>query len=160
MFKPLKQYLTTSTGLSRSDSKAQRDFWSFLKILSIWGDVVGPLVYEHTRPKKIDGKTLIITVNHPAFSHELKNLQEKIISEIVLRIPYWSGKLGQLKFIFGQLEQDHVDLMPNSEAHNHRSIDHSKFKTQQKIREASYQDLEDEFKHLLASLHAQIDLEK
>ena len=162
MFKPLNQYLTSGRDFSSSQSKKDRDFWQFLKIMSLWGEIVGPMVYEHTRPNKIDGDTLVIMVNHPAFSHELKNLQEKIIFEIGNKIPYWQKRLKSLRFFYGQISKE---LENNEETKETlRSNEASQLfgpnfslKKNQHLKDYSFIDVE--FQDLLASIHAQVDLD-
>jgi hypothetical protein len=91
-------------------------------------------------------------------------MQEKILSEIFIRIPYWEKKLSALKFVVGQLEKDvessdqdySLGTLPPS-------MDKQKFlnlKNQQRQIYQAETDLDDEFKDLLSSLHAQVLLDK
>ncbi len=129
--------------------------------MSLWGDIVGPMVYEHTRPNKIDGDTLVIMVNHPAFSHELKNLQDKIIFEIGSKIPYWQKRLKSLRCFYGQISKDLASEEESQGIKQTQEIAQlfgPKFSSKKNQHLNDYAFVDQEFQDLLASLHAQVDL--
>ncbi len=48
------------------------------KVLNIWGEVVGPLVKENTRPQRISNGILFVKTKSPSWAQELKVLDIKI----------------------------------------------------------------------------------
>ncbi len=59
------------------------------RIANLWPAVVGERMNAHAMPAKIDGKELIVSVDHPAWATEIKMQESRIISalESELRSP-------------------------------------------------------------------------
>lgn len=51
-------------------------------VFSRWEELVGPVVAAHVRPLRIDAQTLIVAVDHPAWSTQLRHLAPQILGKI------------------------------------------------------------------------------
>ena len=51
-------------------------------VFSRWSETVGDDIAAHTRPARIDGDTLVVSVDSPAWASHLKTLAPKIISRL------------------------------------------------------------------------------
>jgi predicted nucleic acid-binding Zn ribbon protein len=47
-----------------------------------WDDVVGPAVAVHVRPVRVDGDTLVVSVDHPAWATQLRHLAPEILARL------------------------------------------------------------------------------
>ena|SRR5665213_3009623 len=52
------------------------------KIAQIWPRIVGERMSSHALPSKIDGKELIVIVDHPAWATELRLMNSKIVKQL------------------------------------------------------------------------------
>ena len=52
------------------------------RIINLWPAVVGERMNAHAKPAKIDGKELIVSVDHPAWATEIRMQNSRIISEL------------------------------------------------------------------------------
>jgi len=57
------------------------------RLFEHWESLVGPALCSRVRPKKIQGKTLILAVDHPAWIQELQFLKAKLLAKIQQRFP-------------------------------------------------------------------------
>lgn len=53
-----------------------------LEVFSRWEQLVGPAVSTHVRPLRLDGETLIVAVDHPAWSLEVQRLGTDLLARI------------------------------------------------------------------------------
>lgn len=51
-------------------------------VFSRWPETVGEAVAGHTRPERIDGETLVVSVDSPAWASHLRTLAPKVISRL------------------------------------------------------------------------------
>jgi len=47
-----------------------------------WEELVGPAMAAHVRPVRIDGGTLIVTVDHPAWATQLRHLSADLLARL------------------------------------------------------------------------------
>jgi predicted nucleic acid-binding Zn ribbon protein len=47
-----------------------------------WDDIVGPAVAAHVRPVRVEGSTLIVSADHPAWATQLKHLGPDILARL------------------------------------------------------------------------------
>lgn len=66
-----------------------------------WGDIVGKDVAKNSRPVKLAGDALFITVRSNAWSHQLSLLAETILAAVRARLP--RAGIGRLRFRVGRL---------------------------------------------------------
>lgn len=52
------------------------------RIINLWPSLVGERMNAHARPAKIDGKELIVSVDHPAWATEIRMQNSRIVSEL------------------------------------------------------------------------------
>lgn len=52
------------------------------RIINLWPSIVGERMNAHATPAKIDGKELIVSVDHPAWATEIRMQNSRIISEL------------------------------------------------------------------------------
>ena len=51
-------------------------------VFSRWSETVGEAVAAHTRPERIDGEALVVSVDSPAWASHLQTLAPKVISQL------------------------------------------------------------------------------
>lgn len=51
-------------------------------VFSRWSEAVGEAVAAHTRPERIDGEALVVSVDSPAWASHLQTLAPKVISQL------------------------------------------------------------------------------
>ena len=49
-------------------------------MFSRWEEVVGPAVAAHVRPVRVDGDTLIVSADHPAWATQMRHLAPDILA--------------------------------------------------------------------------------
>ena len=47
-----------------------------------WEDIVGPAVAAHVRPVRVDGTTLVVSADHPAWATQLRHLAPEILTRL------------------------------------------------------------------------------
>jgi predicted nucleic acid-binding Zn ribbon protein len=47
-----------------------------------WDEIVGPAVAAHVRPVRVEGSTLIVSADHPAWATQLKHLAPDILARL------------------------------------------------------------------------------
>jgi predicted nucleic acid-binding Zn ribbon protein len=47
-----------------------------------WDDVVGPAIAAHVRPVRVDGVTLVVSADHPAWATQLRHLAPDILARL------------------------------------------------------------------------------
>lgn len=52
------------------------------RIINLWPSVVGERMNAHATPAKIDGKELIVSVDHPAWATEIRMQSSRIVSQL------------------------------------------------------------------------------
>lgn len=104
MFKDLKDILDKNITVPKNDKRYSspagtitiHDF-NFLELIEKWEQIIGPLVYKHTRPLKLNKKRLVIVTNHPAFSQQLSFLKDEILKKMKREFPSL-GSINDISF--------------------------------------------------------------
>jgi predicted nucleic acid-binding Zn ribbon protein len=52
------------------------------RIFTEWEAMVGPAVAAHVRPVKVDGPTLVVAVDHPAWATQVRALAPDILAKV------------------------------------------------------------------------------
>ncbi|HUY21318.1 MAG TPA: DUF721 domain-containing protein [Acidimicrobiales bacterium] len=47
-----------------------------------WDDIVGPAVAAHVRPVRLDGPTLVVSADHPAWATQIRHLAPDILARL------------------------------------------------------------------------------
>lgn len=66
-----------------------------------WDSVVGDSLAEHAQPQKIQGHTLFLSVDHPAWIQELQFLKEPLIRKIQAAFP--DARIDNLRFVLSKV---------------------------------------------------------
>ena len=64
-----------------------------------WPQIAGPKTAEHTRAVEVDGKTLVVVVDSPAWMVQLRFLKPQLIKKIDARVG--RGLITDLRFVLG-----------------------------------------------------------
>ena len=75
--------------------------------VNLWPQIAGPRTAEHTRAVEVDGKTLVIVVDGPAWSAQLRFLKPQLIKKIDARIG--KGLITDLRFVLGHGKAEGVE---------------------------------------------------
>ena len=51
-------------------------------VFARWTEIVGAGVAAHVRPQKLDGKTLVVNVDHPAWATQVRHLAPNILARL------------------------------------------------------------------------------
>jgi predicted nucleic acid-binding Zn ribbon protein len=51
-------------------------------LLIQWEKIVGPAVAAHIRPLRVEGTTLVVTADHPAWASEVRHLSAQILARV------------------------------------------------------------------------------
>jgi predicted nucleic acid-binding Zn ribbon protein len=51
-------------------------------VFSRWEELVGPAVASHVQPQRIDGATLVVIADHPAWATQLRHLAPEILARV------------------------------------------------------------------------------
>jgi len=51
-------------------------------VFSRWNDIVGPAVAAHVRPVRVDGVTLVVSADHPAWATQMRHLAPDILARL------------------------------------------------------------------------------
>jgi len=65
-----------------------------------WPQIAGPKTAEHTRAVEVDGKTLVVVVDSPAWMVQLRFLKPQLLKKIEGRVG--KGLITDLRFVLGQ----------------------------------------------------------
>ncbi|MBM3332041.1 DUF721 domain-containing protein [candidate division WOR-3 bacterium] len=65
-----------------------------------WPQIAGPKTAEHTRAVEVDGKTLVVVVDSPAWMVQLRFLKPQLLKKIEGRVG--KGLVTDLRFVLGQ----------------------------------------------------------
>jgi predicted nucleic acid-binding Zn ribbon protein len=71
------------------------------RVFENWEAVVGDSLAEHAQPQKIQGRTLILSVDHPAWIQELQFLKEPLIRKIQAAYP--DTRIDNLRFVLNKV---------------------------------------------------------
>jgi predicted nucleic acid-binding Zn ribbon protein len=75
--------------------------------VDLWPEIAGPKTAEHTRAVEVDGKTLVVVVDSPAWMAQLRFLKPQLIKKIDARIG--KGLITDLRFVLGQGKKEGVE---------------------------------------------------
>ena len=68
--------------------------------VTFWPEIAGPKTAEHTRALEVDGNTLVIVVDSPAWIAQLRFLKPQLLKKIAGRVG--KGLILDLRFVLGQ----------------------------------------------------------
>ena len=68
--------------------------------VTLWPEIAGPKTAEHTRALEVDGNTLVIVVDSPAWIAQLRFLKPQLLKKISGRVG--KGLVLDLRFVLGQ----------------------------------------------------------
>jgi predicted nucleic acid-binding Zn ribbon protein len=68
--------------------------------VDLWPQIAGPKTAEHTRAVEVDGKTLVIIVDSPPWTAQLRFLKPQLLRKIDGRVG--KGLITDLRFVLGQ----------------------------------------------------------
>ena len=68
--------------------------------VTLWPEIAGPKTAEHTRALEVDGNTLVIMVDSPAWGAQLRFLKPQLLKKIEGRVG--KGLIRDLRFVLGQ----------------------------------------------------------
>jgi len=51
-------------------------------LLARWAEIVGPAIAAHTRPLALEGTTLVVAVDDPAWASQLRWLEEDLLAQL------------------------------------------------------------------------------
>ncbi|MDX1386093.1 MAG: DUF721 domain-containing protein [bacterium] len=71
------------------------------RVFENWESIVGDSLAEHAQPQKIQGRTLILAVDHPAWIQELQFLKEPLIRKIQAAFP--DTGIDNLRFVLSKV---------------------------------------------------------
>lgn len=54
----------------------------FTAVFGCWAEIVGDAVAQHVKPLRLDGPTLVVGVDHPAWATQVRNLAPEILEQI------------------------------------------------------------------------------
>ena len=75
--------------------------------VDLWPQIAGPKTDEHARAVEVDGKTLVIVVDGPAWSAQLRFLKPQLLKKIDARIG--KGLITDLRFVLGHGRTEGVE---------------------------------------------------
>lgn len=52
------------------------------RVFTAWDELVGPAMAAHVRPLRVDGPTLVVVVDHPAWVTQLRTLAPEILARV------------------------------------------------------------------------------
>ena len=70
--------------------------------VDLWPQIAGPKTAEHTRAVEVDGKTLVIVVDGPAWITQLRFLKPQLLKKIEGRVG--KGLITDVRFVLGNAE--------------------------------------------------------
>jgi predicted nucleic acid-binding Zn ribbon protein len=51
-------------------------------VFARWEELVGPAVAAHVRPVRIDGDTLVVSADHPAWAVQIRHLSAQVLDRL------------------------------------------------------------------------------
>jgi predicted nucleic acid-binding Zn ribbon protein len=51
-----------------------------------WEDLVGPAIASHVKPIRLDAEALVVTVDHPAWATQVRQLGEELLDRVEAEI--------------------------------------------------------------------------
>jgi predicted nucleic acid-binding Zn ribbon protein len=81
--------------------------------VDLWPQIAGPKTAEHTRAVEVDGKTLVIVVDGPAWMTQLRFLKPQLVKKIDGRVG--KGLITDLRFVLGNAESKWQEERGNDE---------------------------------------------
>jgi predicted nucleic acid-binding Zn ribbon protein len=75
--------------------------------VDLWPQIAGPKTAEHTRAVEVDGKTLVVIVDGPAWMTQLRFLKPQLIKKIDGRVG--KGLITDLRFVLGTGKAEGVE---------------------------------------------------
>jgi predicted nucleic acid-binding Zn ribbon protein len=70
--------------------------------VELWPQIAGPKTAEHTRAVEVDGNTLVVVVDSPAWIAQLRYLKPQLLKKISGRVG--KGLIGDVRFVLGNAE--------------------------------------------------------
>jgi predicted nucleic acid-binding Zn ribbon protein len=70
--------------------------------VDLWPQIAGPKTAEHTRAVEVDRKTLVVIVDSPAWSAQLRFLKPQLLKKIDGRVG--KGLITDVRFMLGNAE--------------------------------------------------------
>jgi len=68
--------------------------------VTLWPDIAGPKTAAHTRAVDVDGGTLVVIVDSPAWMAQLRFLRPQLLRKIEGRVG--KGLVTDIRFVLGQ----------------------------------------------------------
>ena len=68
--------------------------------VTLWPEIAGPKTAEHTRALEVNGNTLVVVVDSPAWGAQLRFLKPQLLKKIDGRVG--KGLIRDLRFVLGQ----------------------------------------------------------
>jgi predicted nucleic acid-binding Zn ribbon protein len=68
--------------------------------VDLWPQIVGPKTAEHTRAVAVEGKTLVVVVDSPAWIVQLRFLKPQLLRKVAGRVG--KGLVEDMRFVLGQ----------------------------------------------------------
>lgn len=68
--------------------------------VTLWPKVAGPKIAEHTRAVGVDGRTLVVVVDSPAWIAQLRFLKPQLLRKVAGHAG--KGLVGDIRFVLGQ----------------------------------------------------------
>ena len=81
--------------------------------VDLWPQIAGPKTAEHTRAVEVDGKTLVIVVDGPAWITQLRFLKPQLLKKIEGRVG--KGLITDVRFVLGNAESKWQEPRGNGE---------------------------------------------
>jgi len=67
--------------------------------VTLWPKIAGPKTAEHTRAVGVDGRTLVVVVDSPAWIAQLRFLKPQLLRKVAGRVG--KGLVTDLRFVLG-----------------------------------------------------------
>jgi predicted nucleic acid-binding Zn ribbon protein len=86
--------------------------------VTLWPKVAGPKIAEHTRAVGVDGKTLVVVVDSPAWIAQLRFLKPQLLRKVAGHVG--KGLVGDIRFVLGQGPERRESGVGNREPEDRR----------------------------------------
>ena len=67
--------------------------------VTLWPEIAGPKMAAHTRAIEVQGRTLVVVVDSPAWLTQLRFLKPQLLAKIEGRVG--AGRIGDVRFVLG-----------------------------------------------------------